>query len=110
MGDQFSELKAQAQLIKKKKKSNSRGRNFFPKDFRERISRFENLAIADKTVAGKDAFELYDTYGFPLDLTELIASEKGLTVDVEGFNTCLEEQKNRSRQATFLKQLIGWNS
>ena len=100
MGDQFSELKAQAQLIEKVIQEEEIS---FLKTLEKGISRFENLAIADKTVAGKDAFELYDTYGFPLDLTELIASEKGLTVDVEGFNTCLEEQKNRSRQATFLE-------
>ena len=100
MGDQFSELKAQAQLIEKVIQEEEIS---FLKTLEKGISRFENLAIADKTVAGKDAFELYDTYGFPLDLTELIASEKGLTVDVEDFNTCLEEQKNRSRQATFLE-------
>ena len=100
MGDQFSELKAQAQLIEKVIQEEEIS---FLKTLEKGISRFENLAIADKTVAGKDAFELYDTYGFPLDLTELIASEKGLTVDVEGFNTCLEEQKNRSRQATFFE-------
>ena len=100
MADQFSELKAQAQLIEKVIQEEEIS---FLKTLEKGISRFENLATANKTVAGKDAFELYDTYGFPLDLTELIASEKGLTVDVEGFNTCLEEQKNRSRQATAME-------
>ena len=75
------------------------------------ISRFENLAVADKTVAGKDAFELYDTYGFPLDLTELIASEKGFIVDVESFNACLEEQRIARVKQQLRKQIsIGWNS
>ena len=100
MADQFSELKAQAQLIEKVIQEEEIS---FLKTLEKGISRFENLAIADKIVAGKDAFELYDTYGFPLDLTELIASEKGLTVNVEDFNTCLEEQKNRSRQATAIE-------
>src|SRR5690606_20115705 len=49
---------------------------------------------------GNFAFELYDTFGFPIDLTELMAREKGLSVDMEGFNKALEEQKNRSRAAT----------
>jgi alanyl-tRNA synthetase len=50
-------------------------------------------------VLGKDAFELYDTYGFPLDLTELMARERGLTVDKEGFEKLMEEQRNRARAA-----------
>ncbi|MBF90407.1 MAG: alanine--tRNA ligase [Flavobacteriales bacterium] len=100
MGDQFPELKAQAQLIEKVIQEEEVS---FLKTLEKGISRFENLAVSDKTVAGKDAFELYDTYGFPLDLTELIASEKGLTVDVESFNACLEDQKNRSRQATAME-------
>jgi alanyl-tRNA synthetase len=53
-----------------------------------------------KQVNSKVAFELSDTYGFPLDLTELMAREKGLTVDVEGFEKELQAQKNRSRAAT----------
>ena len=47
----------------------------------------------------KQAFELYDTYGFPLDLTELMARERGLTVDKEGFEKLMEEQRNRARAA-----------
>ena len=100
MGDQFPELNAQTQLIEKVVQEEEAS---FLKTLEKGISRFENLAVADKTVAGKDAFELYDTYGFPLDLTQLIASEKGLSVDLGSFNACLEEQKNRSRQATAME-------
>lgn len=57
-------------------------------------------AADTKVIDGKDAFVLYDTYGFPIDLTELIASEKGYKVDLEAFNVELQKQKDRARQAT----------
>lgn len=50
-------------------------------------------------IAGADAFKLYDTYGFPFDLTEDFASEQGLTVDREGFDTAMQEQRDRARAA-----------
>ena len=51
------------------------------------------------TIRAKDVFELYDTYGFPLDLTELMARERGLAVDVAGFERLMEEQRERARKA-----------
>ena len=52
-----------------------------------------------KQVPGEKAFELYDTYGFPFDLTALIASERGFSVDEKAFKAAMEKQKNRSRAA-----------
>ncbi len=57
----------------------------------------EMTAGAPGTIPGADTFKLYDTYGFPLDLTQLIAAERGWRVDAEGFETALGEQQERSR-------------
>jgi alanyl-tRNA synthetase len=66
----------------------------------EGMQRIEELAPAGGhgVVSGQDAFKLYDTFGFPLDLTELIAHERGYEVDVQGFESALEEQRRRSRE------------
>ncbi len=71
------------------------------------LARFEQLApesgtqLGDAirgTIDGDDAFRLYDTFGFPIDLTELMARERGYTVDIAGFDAALEEQRNRSKE------------
>ncbi|WP_299822060.1 alanine--tRNA ligase [uncultured Pontibacter sp.] len=64
----------------------------------------ENFKKNNNTIDGKTAFELYDTFGFPLDLTALIAREKGFTVDEAGFGVEMEQQKNRSRNASATEQ------
>ncbi len=66
------------------------------------ITQFEQVVAGanDKVIGGAFAFELSDTFGFPLDLTELMARERGFTVDVNGFNQALQQQKDRSRAAT----------
>jgi len=66
--------------------------------FEEQVKR-----LSGNQIPGKMVFELYDTYGFPADLTALMARERGLTIDMAGFEQCLEEQKRRSRQATQLQ-------
>ena len=60
----------------------------------------EELAKSGKKeLAGEDAFKLYDTYGFPVDLTTEILEEKGYTVDEKGFEAAMEEQKQKARSA-----------
>ncbi|HEV8151040.1 MAG TPA: alanine--tRNA ligase, partial [Gemmatimonadales bacterium] len=62
------------------------------------LKRLEELIDAGfETIPGPDAFRLYDTYGFPVDLTQLIAAEQGVAVDLEGFEQALAEQRERSR-------------
>ena len=61
------------------------------------LRRIENLDIMANKMTGKQAFELYDTYGFPIDLTRMIADEYGWKIDEAGFEAALEEQKSRSR-------------
>jgi alanyl-tRNA synthetase len=100
MGEQFEELNSQFELIKKVIQEEE---NSFLKTLDKGIARFDSLIIENNIVSGKDAFELYDTYGFPIDLTQLLAQEKGYAVSIDEFNLFLEEQKNRSRQASSLE-------
>ncbi|WP_353134912.1 alanine--tRNA ligase [Pseudopedobacter sp.] len=76
--------------------------NSFLRTLENGINRFERYIQENKKgkIDGTFAFELYDTYGFPIDLTELMAREQNLAVDMEGFNAELQKQKERSRAAT----------
>lgn len=60
----------------------------------------EDLMVDNQNINGDDAFKLYDTFGFPLELTVEIAAEKGLSVDIDGFNRAMKEQKERAKAAT----------
>ena len=99
MGDFFPELKAQQDIITKVIREEE---DSFLRTLAKGIQRFDNyLASAnDKTIDGKFAFELYDTFGFPIDLTELLALENQFHVDMPGFTEELLKQKERSRAAT----------
>ena len=96
MGDAFPELVEKKAHIKKVIESEEtafgdtlgRGLNHFDKILKD---------LSGKRIPGKEAFRLYDTYGFPLDLTELMARENGLSVDVNGFNKEMEKQKQRAK-------------
>ena len=100
MGSQFKELSSQSDLIKKVIQEEEAS---FLKTLDKGIARFETIDLKDKVVSGKDAFELYDTFGFPIDLTQLLAQEKNCKVNIEVFNSLLELQKERSRKATSLE-------
>ncbi|SHI97166.1 alanine--tRNA ligase [Algibacter luteus] len=99
MGKAFPELKAQKQLIENVIKEEEQS---FLRTLDQGLVLLNRIVDETKsdTVSGEKAFELYDTYGFPIDLTALILSEKGLKLDEKGFNEQLQKQKNRSRAAS----------
>jgi alanyl-tRNA synthetase len=99
MGDAFPELKAQKQLIENVIKEEEQS---FLRTLEQGLQLLDTLILTakDKVLAGEKAFELYDTYGFPIDLTALILSERGYALDQTGFEKSMQAQKQRSRAAS----------
>ena len=97
MGEQFEELNAQKDLIQKVVKEEEES---FLRTLEDGLKRIEQITKNAKgDISGKQVFELYDTYGFPADLTALILSEQNLCFSQEEFDDAMQEQKDRSRQA-----------
>jgi alanyl-tRNA synthetase len=96
MGGVFPELNAKKEQIKKVLKLEEEA---FNRTLDRGMALFEGEAGKAKNLSGSFAFQLYDTYGFPLDLTELLARERGLSVDTEGFEKLMTEQRERARAA-----------
>jgi len=71
----------------------------FLKTLGQGIQLFEEMIDGKQQISGEDAFKLHDTYGFPIDLTKLMAHERNVEVDEEGFNKHMQEQKERARSA-----------
>ncbi len=102
MGDVFPEIVEKQNYIKKVIKSEEES---FNTTLDKGIDLFEDLikglsASKIKTIPGEELFKLYDTYGFPVDLTNVMAQEKGFKIDEDGFNKLMEEQKQRGREAS----------
>ncbi|MDE3152735.1 MAG: alanine--tRNA ligase [Gemmatimonadota bacterium] len=104
MGDAYPELRQRSAHLLKTTRVEEEA---FLATIEGGLARFEQLApesgtnLGDAirgTISGEDAFRLYDTFGFPIDLTELMARERGYTVDIAGFNAALEEQRSRSKE------------
>ena len=105
MGDSYPELKAQKDLIKKVIKEEE---ETFLRTLDHGIKLLDTLISKaaqenKKEISGKDAFTLYDTYGFPLDLTELILREQGMSLDKEEFDAEMQKQKQRARNAASME-------
>ncbi|WP_420186525.1 alanine--tRNA ligase [Bacteroides pyogenes] len=105
MGDAYPELMAQKTLIEKVIKEEEES---FLHTLETGIRLLDKTAeeaqaAGKKEISGKDAFTLYDTFGFPLDLTELILREKGMTINIEEFNAEMEQQKARARNAAAME-------
>jgi alanyl-tRNA synthetase len=99
MGTAFPELKAQKQLIENVIKEEEAS---FLRTLDQGLILLDKIITdaPEKEISGEKVFELYDTFGFPIDLTALILSEKGYTLDEKEFNEELQKQKNRSRAAS----------
>jgi alanyl-tRNA synthetase len=95
LGPVFPELRQQQDIVRRviRSEEESFGRTI------DRGLQIFNKAAAGGNIAGAAAFELYDTYGFPLDMTQLLATERGLTVDSAGFEVEMEKQRDRARAA-----------
>ncbi len=104
MGDVFPEIRAKQKHVEEVLK---REEEMFNRTLDKGIEVFTDLITAEKQqqLSGASAFKLYDTYGFPLDLTELMARERGLTVDTAGFEVEMEKQRALARAAQ-KKQVI----
>ena len=101
MGATYPELQAQKELISKVMKEEE---DSFLRTLETGIRLLDGVmqetkAAQSNVISGEKAFALFDTYGFPLDLTELICQENGLTVDEDGFNAEMQKQKERARNA-----------
>ena len=97
MGDAYPELRERRDHLLRATRSEEER---FLATIDEGMKRFDEIAPENgggEEIGGGDVFRLYDTYGFPLDLTELMAEERGYTVDMAGFEASLEEQRRRSR-------------
>ncbi len=102
MGDVFPEITAKLELVKKVIRSEEES---FNRTLDRGMEKFAEIAAAlraseNMVVPGSDAFKLYDTFGFPLDLTQVLARESGFTVDEAGFTELMKEQRDRARAAT----------
>ena len=99
MGDFFPEIRQQKSLVENVIREEE---NSFLHTLEKGIERFNHYAEQQKgkTIEGKFAFELFDTFGFPIDLTQLLAKEADLIVDMDAFEKELQQQKDRSRKAT----------
>ncbi len=103
MGDVFPEIREKQrhveEVIQSEEAAFNRTLDRGIEIFNEEVQRILSQSTASKVLPGEVAFRLYDTYGFPLDLTQLMARERGLTVDLEGFQKLMEEQRERARRA-----------
>ncbi len=102
MGEAYPELPAQQSLIEKVMKEEEEA---FLRTLETGIRLLEKNLPKEKegVLKGEVAFQLYDTFGFPLDLTELILREQGMSVDLEGFNREMQKQKERARNAAAME-------
>ncbi len=98
MGEAFPELKNRQDTVRATLEQEEAS---FNQTLDRGLKRFEDALpdVKDDTLSGDDAFELYDTYGFPLDLTELLCAERGLKVDTARFEELMEQQRERARAA-----------
>jgi alanyl-tRNA synthetase len=106
MGHAFPELRAKQDLIAETLR---REEEAFHKTLDKGLALFESEAAKGRGITGEVAFRLYDEQGFPLDLTELLARERGLAVDTAGFETLMEQQRARARAAQ-KKEIISVSS